>query len=233
MNRNIIALLCLLTALFTGCGKDEEPAPQDNKPVHVPTNFGSATFGSVTDMEGNTYKTIVIGEETWMAENLRVTKFQNGDPIENINSGTPWMASESPAYYNYNGDADRISLYGHLYNSYVREDERNVCPSGWHVPSATEWRAIDDVLGDDAGNKMKEEGTAHWITKNESTNESGFTGMPGGSIHNGALTDLGTDGYWWSTSGGNFFYLTNTMSEVRSKNTAAKISGLAIRCVQD
>jgi len=235
MTKNILTLVCVSAlALFPGC-KGEDPAPTITPPKFEPINFGSATFGSVNDIDGNSYKTVAIGAATWMAENLKATKFNNGDAISEGFDGTAWTATTTPAYYDYGTNQDVISLFGYLYNSYVKDDDRNVCPSGWHVPTPQDWSAVGTALGgaSAAGGKMKEEGQSHWVASNNSDNSSGFTGMPAGSLHNGALSDTGTDGYWWSTAPGDFFYLTNSMSELRHKSSAALHEGLSIRCVKD
>jgi uncharacterized protein (TIGR02145 family) len=239
MIRNALIILSVFAlVLFSHC-KNEDPSPNPNINVpaqnNEPIDFGSATYGSVTDGEGNSYKTIVIGNATWMAENLKVTKFRNGDAIDKGQEGSTWISTTTPAYYSYGDHQDQISLYGYLYNSFAKSDPRSVCPSGWHVPALEDWSSAATALGGSsiAGDKMKEKGKAHWITTNNSTNESGFTGMPGGSLHNGNLADVGTDGYWWSTGTGDFFYLTNSMAELRHKDTAAPDEALSIRCVKD
>jgi len=236
MTRNIWALVCLSAlAFFSGCDKDEDPPTTPPTGTVEPINFGSATFGSVSDIDGNVYKTVIIGTATWMAENLKVTKFNNGDVIPKLGGGTTWTDTTTPAYYNFTDNANMITLYGHLYNSYVKDGARQVCPSGWHVATPEDWNKVGSDLGGSgvAGDKMKEQGTKHWSTANVSTNSSGFTGMPAGSLHNGGLADVGTDGYWWSTGANDFYYLTNTLPELRHKSSAALHEALSIRCVKD
>jgi uncharacterized protein (TIGR02145 family) len=236
MKKIILMFGCVLSlAFFSRCGKDEGPDPSSiTPPEFEPINFGSATFGSVNDIDGNSYKTVTIGTATWMAENLRTTKFRNGDAITKV-AGNQWALTKNPEFYAYADNADLISLYGHLYNGYVKDDIRGACPAGWHLPTSAEWDAIAVALGGatSAGNKMKEQGTAHWISSNSSDNQSGFTGMPGGSMYQGRLTDLRADGYFWSATPGDFYYLTNTYPNLRTKNTALLSEGLAIRCVKD
>jgi uncharacterized protein (TIGR02145 family) len=229
-----VAFVSLL-AFFPGCGGEKDPEPTVEPSEVEPINFGSATFGSVSDIDGNSYKTVIIGTATWMAENLKTTKFKNGDAISKLAAGSQWLSATTPGYFAYNDDEGLISVYGHLYNGYAKNDERGVCPSGWHVPSSEEWNALGTALGgaDLAGGRMKEQGTAHWVTTNNADNQSGFTGLPGGSMYKGFLTDKGTDGYWWSTNTGHFFYLTNLQTRLRHKDTAVINEGLSIRCVKD
>jgi len=224
--------LCLLIVVF-GCKKDETVEPS-NATNTKPTDFGSSVFGSVKDVEGNEYKTVVIGANTWMAENLRTTKYQDGSAIvESTTAG--WTSLTSGAYYTYNSNKADVTQYGRLYNGYAKVDSRKVCPADWHVPSDIEWKDAESALGIiNAGGKMKEAGTAHWNSPNvEADNSSGFTGLPGGSIFRGNLTDFGADGYWWSSNEGSFFYLTHSQTDLRTKATAVLSEGLAVRCVKD
>lgn len=234
MKKIILSLVCVVSLIFMSrCSKDvTDPLPEP--PDTQGLNFGNATFGSVNDIDGNTYRTITVGGATWMAQNLRTSKFKNGDVITKV-AGDKWALTTNPEYYAYADNASLIALYGHLYNGYVIEDTRGACPTGWHLPTSVEWEALGAALGgvSVAGNKMKEQGTAHWVATNASNNESGFTGTPGGSMYQARLTDLGTDGYYWSATVGDFYYLTNTDAHLRHKSTAVLSEGLAIRCVKD
>lgn len=232
------AVFFSLLVFSVGCGGkegEEDPEPPVEPEKVEPINFGSATFGSVSDIDGNSYKTVVIGTATWMAENLRTTKFKNGDAITKLVAGSNWTRASTPGYFAYNDNADLIAVYGHLYNGYVKVDERGICPSGWHVPNTADWNAIGTALGGSgaAGGRMKEQGTAHWVTSNNADNSSGFTGLPGGSMYKGNLTDRGTDGYWWGAAPADFYYLTNLLVNLRHKSTAVMTEGLSIRCVKD
>jgi uncharacterized protein (TIGR02145 family) len=163
------------------------------------------TYGSVTDQNGNTYATIVIGTQEWMAENLRSTTYANGDPIPNVTGNTAWPQLTTGAWAHYDNNSGYESPYGKLYNWYAVADPRNVCPTGWHVPTDAEWTVLSDYLGGEsvAGGKMKSTGTQYWISPNTgATNESGFSGLPGGlrNYFDGYSYTLGTSGYWWSAS---------------------------------
>lgn len=232
-SRGYVSFLVLFSLLnLTGCKKEDDAEPVV-PPDPAVINFGTHDFGSVEDIEGNTYKTIVIGSATWMAENLRTSKTNAGVSLEKYADGDSWKALTSPAYFSYNDVATNVNLYGYVYNEYAKDD---VCPTGWHLPSSDEWIELADVLGgiSVAGGKMKEEGTVHWSSPNRAaTNSSGFTAMPGGSIHQGNLADVRTDGYWWSMELGRFYYNSSGNENLRSKNTALPHEGLAIRCVKD
>jgi uncharacterized protein (TIGR02145 family) len=151
--------------------------------------------GTVTDIDGNVYQTVTIGTQVWMAENLKVTRYRNGDPIPNITSNSQWASLTTGAYCEYDNDINNVATYGRLYNWEAVDDSRNIAPEGWHVPTDAEWTTLINYLGGPsvAGGKMKETGTTHWMSPNTgATNESGFTGLPGG----------------WRYSDGNYFVLT-------------------------
>jgi uncharacterized protein (TIGR02145 family) len=160
---------------------------------------------TVTDVDGNVYHTITIGSQVWMLENLKTTKYRNGDPITNITSNSEWEEMKTEAFCVYNNDPSNNNTYGLLYNWYAVMDPRNIAPPGWHVPSIEEWTNLVNYLGgkDHAGGKMKEEGTSHWKSPNEgATNSSGFTALPGGQRDwsYGEFMYISQSGYWWSTT---------------------------------
>mgnify|MGYP002619830909 CR=1 FL=1 len=148
---------------------------------------------SVTDIDGNVYQTVQIGDRWWMAENLKVTKYRNGDPIEDGTGIDTLFGLDEPKYYfYYNNDPANDSIYGKLYTWYVADDERNVCPTGWYMPTYDDLIELRDTLDPNggweniAGGKMKttgtiEDGTGLWLAPNVgATNESGFSAVPAG-----------------------------------------------------
>jgi uncharacterized protein (TIGR02145 family) len=172
-------------------------------------------YGLVSDIDGNSYKTVQIGGQKWMAENLRTTIYNDGTPIRNVTDDDEWMNlnasglpdTEQAAYCWYNNDALSFQAnYGALYTWYAVQSDK-LCPSGWHVPSPDEWGILIEHLGsrDFGGGKLKEAGTSHWLAPNTAaTNETGFTALPGGSRD--FNTDLqttffgiNTTGGWWSS----------------------------------
>lgn len=131
----------------------------------------------ITDLDGNVYHSVTIGTQVWMVENLKTTKFRNGDPIPY------WTNVVSDGYCWYNDDIANKELYGAIYQYNTTRDLRNICPVGWHLPSLAEWTTLSNYLGgaDIAGGKLKEAGTTHWLSPNTgATNESGFKALPGG-----------------------------------------------------
>jgi uncharacterized protein (TIGR02145 family) len=162
----------------------------------------------ITDAEGNSYKTVYIGTQQWMAENLKVTKYSDGSTIPNITDDTQWQNNTTGAWAYYNNDAANNPKYGKLYNWYAvsktTNGNKNVCPTGWHVPTDAEWTVLTDYLGGAsvAGGKMKEVGSTNWLYPNtEATNISLFTGLPGGYRgYGGSYNGIGYYGDWWSSS---------------------------------
>lgn len=202
---------------------------------------------TVTDVDGNVYRTIKIGDQVWMAENLRVTRYRNGDPLPKVTGNSAWAALDAPAYCWYGNDSTAHgATYGALYNWYavdsVANGHRSVCPSGWHIPSEAEWTILTTSLGgiDVAGGKMKEAGTSHWLPPNAgATNESRFCGLPGGyrGYTNGRYENVGLFGHWWSATpsdaaeawGEGLF----TFEAAANHSPSVKKNGFSIRCVRD
>jgi uncharacterized protein (TIGR02145 family) len=188
----------------------------------------------LTDIDGNVYKTIKVGDQIWMAENLKVTHYRNGDPIPNSDSA--WNLGIG-AYCDYNNIIPQYSeIYGRLYNFNAVNDYRNLAPEGWHVATQTEWMTLVYKFGDElfAGRKLKEKGTTHWAEPNEgATNESGFTALPGGA-RGLYFSQIDSTGYWW-TSGPYAYYFTIYYNQ----NVAwcsiswGHVGGYSVRCVKD
>ncbi len=151
------------------------------------------TYSTLLDIEGNEYKTIQIGNQTWMAENLRTTKYNDGSSIPVVNDNISWLNLTTAAYCWYDNDISRKDIYGALYNWHT-VTSGNLCPAGWHVPKNEEWTVLTAYLGGEsvAGGKLKETGTAHWNPNSDATNESGFTALPGGMRGNGGAFKMVT-----------------------------------------
>jgi uncharacterized protein (TIGR02145 family) len=199
------------------------------------------TYGSMTDKDGNTYKTIPIGTQTWMVRNLKTTKFSDGTAIPVVTDPVLWSNTTSPACCWQNNDPIRKVTYGVLYNWYVVQSGK-LCPVGWHVPTDEEWIILTDYLGgeDVAGSKLKEVGFTHWTSPNTgATDETHFSAFPGGFRHNGpdaSFDGLTKNGYWWSaTSGSDWASVRLMFSDSKNieKSVISKQSGLSVRCVQN
>lgn len=203
----------------------------------------TSNYGSLTDLDNNVYKTITIGNQTWMAENLRVTRYNDTTPILLEADNIEWINCSNfrlPRYCWQNNDAIRYKeTYGALYNWFSVETGK-LCPSGWHVPSDNEWTILCNNLGGEtiAADKLKETGTSHWFETNEATNETGFTAIPaGGRNIYGSFTSIGGFGYWWSSSGsGNGSALKRNMYCNDDGVFSYAIGGgygFSVRCIKD
>jgi uncharacterized protein (TIGR02145 family) len=196
----------------------------------------------VTDIDGNTYRTVRIGGQVWMAENLRTTKYNDGTAIPLVTDNNTWYGLSTPAYCWYDNDRSKNApTYGALYNWYTVNTGK-LCPTGWHAPTDSEWTALTTFMGGTsvAGGKLKETGITHWRSPNTgATNSSGFTGLPGGShgYSSGPFYFLGDDGFWWTSTADsdydawslNLSYDNSTIDRIRYH----KRHGFSVRCLRD
>lgn len=198
-------------------------------------------YGSLTDIEGNIYRSIAIGNQTWMVDNLTTTKFNDGTGIPRVKDAGVWDNLTGPGCCWQNNDTARKVTYGVLYNWYSVNTGK-LCPKGWHVPSEAEWNELINFLGGEsvAGGKLKETYYSHWRTPNsEASNITHFRALPGGERLDGpyALFDnLGKSGAWWTNGSiGDFaanrsMYYNNSRVE---KSYYPKKSGLSVRCISN
>jgi uncharacterized protein (TIGR02145 family) len=176
-----------------------------------------------------------------MADNLRTTSYANGDPIPNVTNGAQWFNLTTGAWCHYNNDNQYQNPYGKLYNWHTVADSRNVCPTGWHVPTNAEFTLLTDYLGGYivAGGKMKSTGTEYWQSPNaEAINESGFSGLPGGFRDgSGIFNAVGSSGLWWSsTENGTPFAWKRTLfydNGIAESENPNKKNGCCDRCLRD
>ena len=184
------------------------------------------------------FKSVKIGKQTWAAENLNVQTYRNGDKIQQVQDPDEWSKLTTGAWCYYQNKTEFGFVYGIMYNWYAVNDPRGLAPKGWHIPSDAEWTEMVNILGgtNEAGTKMKTK--TGWSDDGNGSNESGFSALPSGGHNNtGTFSDLGRDGYWWSstedtpetawTRGLNYGY-----GEVFRGN-ANKKNGFAVRCIQD
>jgi uncharacterized protein (TIGR02145 family) len=200
------------------------------------------TFPKVADIDGNVYHIVTIGSQVWMAENLRTTRYNDGTLIPKITANQTWYMSNSGAYCWYNNDSSAYEIpYGKLYNWYAVNSGK-LCPTGWHVPSDSEWKTLGDYLGGDlvAGGKLKEAGKMHWSAPNTgASNESGFTALPGGFRMENGFGFKGEMTYWWSSTEYTsttawtrcVYYMSGSLS--KDKTGPLKSGGISVRCVKN
>ena len=192
----------------------------------------------IVDIDGNAYQTILIGEQLWMAENLKVTHYNGGDEITHITNDEDWGSDDEGQYAIYDNDPSNAEIYGNLYNWAVVYDNRGVCPDDFHMPSDEEWTILIDYLGGNgvAGRKMKETGIIHWNSPNTgATNESGFTALPAG-YYSYTNEFMGMYGYFWSnsTNGINVSFWQLAYNNSNAYNgQASKTFAMSVRCINN
>jgi uncharacterized protein (TIGR02145 family) len=195
----------------------------------------------ITDVSGNTYKTVKIGSQIWMAENFNVTSFRNGDPIQKVSNYEEWLDAnnkEKPAWCFYGFDENN-ALYGKLYNWFAVNDSRGLAPKGWHIPSDTEWTNIINYFGDSEKASYVLKSTNGWyniVGKDCSgNNNSGLNIIPSGALYaDGNFVSLREEAYFWSSTQEDdvtawYFYLNDKTSRAWNFHYAH----LSLRCVKD
>lgn len=213
----------------------------------------SQTEFTVTDIDSNVYHTVTIGDQVWMVENLKTTRYNDGTPIPNVTDSEEWTELSGPAYCWYNNDQTHKEIYGALYNWFVVNSEK-LCPEGWHVATDEDWKKLEMAIGMSEADANKDwwrgaeggklAGRADlWVKgtvkEDPEFNSSGFTGLPGGNRlgENGLFGNMGSNGYWWcadTDSAGqawcrNLYYgSTNVIKSIYSKKY-----GFSVRCVKD
>ncbi|MBN2412230.1 fibrobacter succinogenes major paralogous domain-containing protein [candidate division KSB1 bacterium] len=170
--KTVFITFVILSLLY--CSKSYRQQEEETKKIET---------GTLTDIDGNVYKTVKIGNQWWMAENLKVTHYRNGDAIPNVTGNPEWNNLTTGAYCYYDNDSNNAAICGALYNWYAVQDSRNIAPESWHVPSDDDWGTLVDYLGviSVASCKKKETKTTHLNSPNTGAiNESGFIMQPGG-----------------------------------------------------
>lgn len=199
------------------------------------------TLQTVTDIDGNIYNTVQIGDQVWMSENLKTTRYRNGDLIPNVTTdNTAWGNLTTGAWSYYNNDVSFNAIYGKLYNWYTTEGDM-LCPTGWGVPTDAEWTTLTTYLGGEsvAGGKMKTIGTSYWRFQSAGTdNFSGFSALPGGyRFFLGSFDWLRDIAFFWSATedaSGTAWYrnlFSGSVDVFRVSNV--KTIGASVRCLRD
>ena len=246
---NFLLIAGFVMILTTSCKKSEST-----------TDPTQTTNSTVKDIDGNSYTTVTIGSQVWMVENLKTTKYRNGDLIPNVTDGIQWGNLTTGGYCNYNDDSAIGNKHGKLYNWYAMNDSRNIAPIGWHVPSDADWSKLTIYIGANLGTSGTFEkalaSKTDWVNSTKSgavgndlskNNTSGFTALPGGFRYEGGNSsengyrDVGNYGYWWLTGvsdeGGGLHGIYNVFVSYNDSDSDyraySKESGLSIRCIKD
>lgn len=237
-------------AILFSCKKDEKTS--SIAPVPMSPSI------TVTDIDGNIYNTVTIGTQTWMVENLKTTRYNDGSSIPLVTDGNAWDNLTSHGYCYYNNDLINKQTYGCLYNYYAAK-ATTLAPVGWHVPSDTEWKTLENFLisngynfnGTTLGNYCAKAlaSTNLWVPETNTgapgntdyssfRNKSGFTGLPAGIRFFGNYEEGGTSAYWWSTKStssttAHARYILSTWVDFHAEDNQSKECGCSVRCIKD
>ena len=223
--RKIILVFLFFTSLI-GCNSDKSNHEQ------------IATCGTVTDIDGNIYTSITIGEQCWTNSNLNVSRYRNGDPIPEITDPTQWRNARTGAWCYYDGNAANGAVYGKLYNWYAVNDPRGLAPAGYHIPTDAEWSTLVNFLGGEQYAPEKIKANLLWQDNSVESNSSGFAGIPGGYIYDSGFERIGFDGCWWTTTdyGSTAIYWSLTeysWGMVLRPFGCYQHAGISVRCVMN
>ncbi len=217
------------------------------------TTLTDSQPGTITDIDGNVYQTVQIGTQIWMTSDLKTKRYNNGDQITNVTSASSWTGLTNGAYCYFNNQSGNFNTYGLLYNQYAVLDSRKICPAGWHVPTDDEWKTMEMYLGmsqaqanlsysergTNQGGKLKETGTAHWLSPNTgATNETGFTAVPGGwrGPTDGTFPQptAATQGsFWWTSTSGIYRAVHCYNATIWRNSNYSRNAGFSVRCIRD
>ena len=231
---NIICFL-FLSSLFLFFGNSCKKKNKDN------VDTGPAVTEVVKDIDGNVYHFVTIGSQVWMTENLKTSRYRNGDSITNAKAAYQWNTMTSGACCNNGNDVANAAVYGRLYNWYAIVDSRGLAPVGWHIPTDTEWATLATFLGGDAlaGGKLKETGTIHWVAPNTgASNAYSFNALPTGiRLSNGTFEIPGSHSNFWTSTQvlpSNAWYRTLAFNQAAlNRFNENKTSGFSIRLIKD
>ena len=237
--------------IITGSGTCVITASQAPFGVFASGSVSASFSMNVVDIDGNVYHTVAIGDQDWMKENLKVTRYRNGDPIVNVTDNNQWISLTEGAFSWINNDTvNSNNGYGALYNWYAAVDPRKICPTGWHVPTDAEWQVMERFLGMtfkeaeetvlrglNQGLQLKD--TVGWIKNGNGSNSSDFSALPAGLRHgsSGEFYNAGIDACWWSSTEEdtynawlrNMYYYFNSIYRIPD----SKNFGFSVRCVRD
>jgi len=201
----------------------------------------TVAFSNCGEKIDDAIKEVIIGEQIWMATNLNVERFRNGDLIPQVKTNEEWLQAgkkEEPAWCYFDNNPNLSSTHGKLYNWYAVTDPRGLAPKGWHIPTSGEWAKLANYLGGEeiAGRKMKSQ--SGWSNGGNGNNESGFSGYPSGlRFPDGTFDRFGKYGYWWSLDENSDYvycrYLIDNDDYFVYSNEFREYTGFSVRCIRD
>lgn len=244
MKTNTPFILFLLIALFhLSCQK--EKIEKSGTSLSNDRFFGTANAYKsllIKDIDGNSYQSIKIGDQTWMVENLRVTRYRDGYPIRENNNPLTWAANNLGSYCWYNNNIQNKNEYGALYNWHAVNSSRQLAPDGWHIPGKAEWQELMEYLNDAqfTAGALKEAGYQHWVFPNtKASDHHGFKAMPGGGVGvNGEFDQIGREAIFWTktydtgSQAANYVHMGYSHSDLLFSQ-ASKAYGFSVRCIKD
>ena len=248
-----IILYYSLVSFLLSCKKSDINPVKNTTNVNDTIQTSIAKYGGgITDIDGNNYRTVIIGKQEWMCENLKVSKYNDGKIVPNVNGDSNWKNLNSGAWCNLKNSDSLGKIYGKLYNWYA-VDTKKLCPSGWHVPTYDEWLVlaktldinfnVEDNSSDTIVAKaLKVTGTKYWESPNTATNSSLFTALPAGYFKSLNISEY-SDGFidnhanWWTTFNSNgfivFFGIDYDTFCMKSEEDIHKTDGKSVRCIKD
>ena len=198
--------------------------------------IGIHTKAQVTAQDGKTYKTVKIGNQTWMAENLSVSTYRNGDTIPQVQDAKTWSSLKTGAWCYYEEKKADGVIYGKLYNWYAVTDPRGLAPEGWHIASDADWTQLSSVIGGKIGTSFKIKSPKGWLGTGNGTNETGFSALPGGTRSIELFSFAGNYGYWWTSNEFDSYSAWNRFLSYNNndigRSTGWKQFGNSVRCVK-
>jgi uncharacterized protein (TIGR02145 family) len=237
--------------IITGSGVCNITATQAPEGKYTSGSVSTTFSMNVVDIDGNVYHTVSIGDQDWIKENLRVTRYRNGQPIPEVTENEKWVSLTTGAMSWINKDTLKMNPnYGALYNWYAVSDPRRICPTGWHVPTDAEWQIMERFLGmtfveaDETVKRGTNQGiqlkdSVGWYKNGNGTNSSEFSGLPAGLrlANNGQFHNVGADACWWTNTEEDNFnaWMRNMYYHLPSiyRIPDFKSSGFSVRCVRD
>lgn len=196
---------------------------------------------TVTDIDGNIYNTVKIGDQVWMVENLKTTRFRDGTALHKVTDKSEWSNLRTSGYCDYGNNQENANIYGRLYNGYAVIDSRYLAPSGWRIASDSDWTKLEKHLcgAKTAGGKLKEKGISYWLYPNICVDEEfGFFAIPGGErATDGNFLLLSRSCFWWSPAwhdSSSIHYRRIYHNDIIiERDTHPLKNGFGVRCVKN